>query len=108
MKTILATGLLAGMTAYALATPATAGQSGATQPTAVAVPVADLDLRFPADAARLDRRIQAAVARACPFERIRPQASAACRADALALARGKAERAIAAARNAEPAQLASR
>lgn len=108
MKMILATGLLAGLAAFALATSATAGASGATAPTAIAVPVADLDLRLSADAARLDQRIQAAIARACPFERIRPQAAAACRADALAQARARADRAIAAARQADPALLASR
>lgn len=108
MKTILETGLLAGLAACALASSAMAGDTGPTEPTAIAVPLADLDLRLPADAARLERRIHAAVARACPAERGRAQAAAACRADALELALGKADRAVAAARQVEPDLLASR
>ena len=46
MKTILETGLLAGLAACALATSAVAGQTGPAEPTAIAVPVAGASSRI--------------------------------------------------------------
>ena len=46
-------------------TPAFAGQTSSPAP-AVRVAVADLDLRTPAGVERLDRRLAAAIRRACP------------------------------------------
>jgi UrcA family protein len=108
MKTTLATGLLAGLAACALAPSAIAAETGLTEPTAIAVPVSDLDLSLPADLARLDRRITAAASRACPMERGRARLAAACRAEARSLALDRANHAMAAARRPGTAQLAGR
>lgn len=108
MIAILRTGLLAGLATCAPVTSAAAAEAGLTVPTRVEVPVADLDLRNPADIVRLERRMALAVSRACPVERGHLRIAHRCRTDGSRAGRGQMERAIAAAGGSEPSLLASR